>query len=125
MISYEIDEEQKTIKCTISGEEIETGALRAISSLQCKDIALNDSLLLLKKEYTGIAKYNPDDEVPFSIDIGKEISRKKAFFEYNKDMYNTLKKLKKNLTKLNEQLLVLCFQYEFIKNDINENIKNY
>lgn len=124
MISYEIDEEQKTIKCTISGEEIETGVLRAISSLQCKDIALNDSLLLLKKEYTGIAKYNPDDEVPFSIDIGKEISRKKAFFKYNKDMYNMLKKLKKNLTKLNEQLLVLCFQYEFIKNDINENIKN-
>ena len=129
MISYEINEETKQIKCIISGDELEKNALKLFSNklnnISNNSLIISPEKLLLKKEYVGIAKYNQDETNDFSIETGKIIARKKAFEKYNKDMYNKIRMLKENVVSFNEELLMSCFEYEVVVKDIIRAIKQY
>lgn len=128
MIEYTVNEEKKQIKCTISGEELKLGCIKLIKKAMQRtgctfDVNLNN--FELKDNYIGIATYNKEETEEFSICKGKELARKKAFLKYNRDMFKNLKRFKSQVNFLNEELLVLQFEREFIVKDINDSVLRY
>ena len=125
MIQYEVDENSKTVKCTISrehtiGDLIKKDARKANTSFS---LAFQDEQV--PKVYVGIAKYHPDEANSFSIEIGKEIARKKAFAKYYDDMKKNMSKVMQELAILQDRIRFAFFEYDSAQRDIFAVLKDY
>ena len=129
MISYDVDEQNKIITCTIQGEELKNCAIKHIQKLLHSTpnniFQINTDKLYLSSQYTGTAKYAPDESTPFDIDIGKTIARKKAFQKFNSDMKKKCNLLIKQAQFIYETSLYKSFEYDNNIKDISRKLKKY
>lgn len=126
MIQYEVDENSKTVKCILtrnySLDDIIKKNLKKMGNANF-DITLKDSQL--SKAYVGIAKHHPEDANEFSILIGKEIARKKAFARYYDDMKKSTLEVINDLNVLQDRLRFNFFSYDSTQRDIFNTLEKY
>jgi hypothetical protein len=129
VITYHVDEDKKIITCTIEGDEVADCPLNKLDNLlkaySNNMIYINGDALKLSKSYTGIAKYDEEDENEFDIAKGKVIARKKAFAKLNQAMAKRFKKIMKNAQYLYENALCNVFEYETTTKEIQKKINQY
>ena len=129
MIQYDINNDTKTITCILSGEELRDSLIRLLNkrlkSYHINNLQFQPHNFVLSDKYIGIAKYHPNEEAPFSEEVGKHIAKKKAFLKYNKDVLKKIRLLKQDVTSFGEDLLMECFQYEYIISDVKNHLKKY
>lgn len=129
MITYEIDEEKKIITCTLDGKEISRCAVKRLAKqlrhYSHNMITLDENQLILSDSYTGVAHYADDEENEFSVKIGKQIARKKAFVKFNEAMAKRYRKVMKNARYLYENTLCETYDYENIATEIKRKLKQY
>jgi glycyl-tRNA synthetase alpha subunit len=127
MINYCVDEENKTITCTISGDELSKSLIKKLQKYLNKMnndyFILNEKALSLKDNYTGIAHYKNDEKSEYKIDKGKKIARKKAFKKYNDDMIKKLKEISNTSIGINNYALFKRFEHEEISSNILSQIR--
>ena len=129
MINYEINEDEKKIVCTLSGDEIKNCMIRhlekVLHNFPKNMIALNTDTLTLSDKYTGIAKYASDEKNEYSVEVGKTIARKKAFAKMNKAMAKRFASVMKNAQYLYENALCNSFDYDNVVKDIHRKLNKY
>jgi len=129
MITYDINEETKTIKCTLEGEEIKNCMINHLNKLlhnyPNNMIKVDTKQLELSSSYTGIAKYASDETNEYNIDTGKTIARKKAFAKMNKAIAKRFNLIMKNAQYVYENALCNSFDYDNVVKDIHRKLKKY
>lgn len=129
MITYDINEETKTIKCTLEGEEIKNCMINHLNKIlhnyPNNMIKVDTTQLKLSSSYTGIAKYASDETIEFNIDTGKTIARKKAFAKMNKAIAKRFNRIMKNAQYVYENTLCNSFDYDNVVKDIQRKLKRY
>ena len=129
MITYDINEETKTIKCTLEGEEIKNCMINHLNKIlhnyPNNMINVDTTQLKLSSSYTGIAKYASDETIEFNIDTGKTIARKKAFAKMNKAIAKRFNRIMKNAQYVYENALCNSFDYDNVVKDIQRKLKKY
>ena len=129
MITYDINEETKTIKCTLQAEAIKNCMINHLNKIlhnyPNNMIKVDTTQLKLSSSYTGIAKYASDETIEFNIDTGKTIARKKAFAKMNKAIAKRFNRIMKNAQYVYENTLCNSFDYDNVVKDIQRKLKKY
>lgn len=101
MITYQVDEEKKTVTATVTGTE--NDALECVfKGLRKVNIIADYSgttcrLFKLPNVFTAKAKYDPNDPNPFTVARGKEIARRRLYDKYNLALMTTLQTVLMNI----------------------------
>ena len=129
MITYNVDEQSKTITCVLDGEEIRRSAINKINAIlrniPKNVISVNPDSFVLADKYVGTTTYAADEDKPFDVEEGKKIARKKAFAKYNHAMERKFSILRKVTSTFDEEVLFSVFDYNAKYKDICKKIKKF